>query len=58
VVTFWQVTVDLPLAAGVPDGHGHLYTAEFVDGWAAILQPPGWTPDKAQQLREIVTPDE
>jgi len=55
VVTFWQVTVDLPVAAGVPAGHGHTYTAEFVDGWAAILQPPTWTPAKAEQLREIVT---
>ena len=57
VVTFWQVTVDLPLATGVPDGHGHTYTREFVDGWAKILQPPGLTPDKAEQLRDIVTPE-
>jgi uncharacterized membrane protein len=55
LVTFWQVTADLPLATGVPDGHGHTYTAEFVDGWAKILQPPGWTPDKAGRLRDIVT---
>jgi uncharacterized membrane protein len=55
VVTFWQVTADLPLATGVPDGHGHTYTREFVDGWAEILQPPGWTSDKAEQLRDIVT---
>jgi uncharacterized membrane protein len=55
LVTFWQVTVDLPLAAAVPAGHGHTYTAEFVDGWAEILQPPGWTEAKAEQLREIVT---
>jgi uncharacterized membrane protein len=58
LVTFWQVTVDLPLAAGVPPGHGHTYTAEFVDGWADILQPPGWTPTKAEQLRDIITTDE
>ena len=57
VVTFWQVTADLPLATGVPDGHGHTYTREFVDGWAKILQPPGLTPDKAEQLRDIVTPE-
>jgi uncharacterized membrane protein len=57
-VTFWQVTVDLPMAAGVPDGHGHTYTREFVDGWAEILQPPGWNSGKAQQLRDIVTPEE
>jgi uncharacterized membrane protein len=58
LVTFWQVTVDLPLATGVPDGHGHTYTREFVDGWAAILQPPGWTPDKAEQLRDTVSASE
>jgi uncharacterized membrane protein len=55
LVTFWQVTADLPLATGVPDGHGHTYTAEFVDGWAEILQPPGWTDAKAERLRDIVT---
>jgi uncharacterized membrane protein len=55
LVTFWQVTADLPLATGVPDGHGHTYTAEFVDGWAELLQPPGWTDAKAERLREIVT---
>jgi uncharacterized membrane protein len=55
LVSFWQVTADLPLSTGVPDGHGHNYHAEFVDGWAAILHPPGWTPDKAERLRDIVT---
>jgi uncharacterized membrane protein len=54
-VTFWQVTVDLPLAAGVPPGHGHTYTREFVDGWVAVLRPPGWTPARAERLRAIVT---
>ena len=39
LVTFWQVTADLPLSTGVPDGHGHNYTREFVDGWATVLQP-------------------
>jgi uncharacterized membrane protein len=58
VVTFWQVTVDLPLATGVPDGHGHTYTREFVDGWAAVLQPAGWTPGKAERLRDLITTPE
>ena len=57
-VTFWQVTVDLPLATGVPDGHGHTYTREFVDGWATILRTAGWTPDKAERLGDIVTAEE
>ena len=56
LVTFWQVTIDLPMAAAVPAGHGHTYTVEFVDGWAEVLRPPGWTPDKAERLRDIITP--
>ena len=38
-----------------PPGHGHSYTLEFVDGWAALLDPPGWTPEKADTLRGIVS---
>jgi uncharacterized membrane protein len=58
LLTFWQVTVDLPLATGVPDGHGHTYTREFVDGWATVLQTPELTADKVERLRDIVTTDE
>jgi uncharacterized membrane protein len=53
-ISFWQVTADLPFATEVPGGHGHKYTAEYVDAWATVLQPPGWTEAKAAQLREIV----
>ena len=58
LVTFWQVAADLPLATGVPDGHGHNYHREFVDGWATVLRTPGWTPDKAEQLQDIIATDE
>jgi uncharacterized membrane protein len=58
LVTFWQVTADLPLSTGVPDGHGHNYHREFVDGWATVLHPAGWSTDKAEQLRDIITTDE
>jgi uncharacterized membrane protein len=58
LVTFWQVTADLPLATGVPDGHGHTYTREFVDGWATVLQPAGWAADKAARLRDIIAAPE
>ena len=54
-VTFWQVTADLPLATAVPGGHGHTYTTEYVDAWAAVLRPPDWTADRADRLRQIVT---
>ena len=54
-VTFWQVTADMPLAGAVPSGHGHTYEGEFVDGWAEVIQPPGFTDDKAERPRQIVT---
>ena len=53
-VTFWQVTADLPLAVEVPPGHGHLYTTDYVDGWAQVLQPAGWTPAKRDALQQII----
>ena len=53
-VTFWQVTADLVFSTGVPDGHGHKYTADYVDGWARVAQPPGWTPADTDRLREII----
>jgi uncharacterized membrane protein len=53
-VTFWQVTADLPFATNVPDGHGHVYTTEYVDAWAHVLQPPGWTDEKAERLRDLL----
>ena len=53
-VTFWQVTADLPFATGVPAGHGHTYTAEYVDGWNAVLRPAGFTPAQLAELRTTI----
>jgi len=54
LVTFWQVSADLPFAISVPDGHGHKYVAEYVDGWNAVLQPAGITPGDLASLRTII----
>ncbi|HET7247217.1 MAG TPA: alpha/beta-hydrolase family protein [Streptosporangiaceae bacterium] len=54
-ITFWQVTADLPFATGVPGGHGHTYSAEYVDGWNAVLRPPGITSQDLAELRPIIT---
>lgn len=54
-VTFWQVTADLPFSTGVPPGHGHTYSTEYVDGWNTVLQPPGITSDDLASLRKIIT---
>jgi len=53
-VSFWQVTADLPFATGVPAGHGHTYTAEYVDGWNAVLRPTGITAANLAELRKAI----
>jgi uncharacterized membrane protein len=53
-ITFWQVTADLPFATGVPDGHGHRYSAEYVDGWNAVMRPAGFTAQDLASLRKII----
>jgi uncharacterized membrane protein len=58
VVTFWQVTADLPFSTGVPAGHGHKYTSEYVDGWNAIMRPAGITSQDLANLRKIVAADD
>ena len=54
VVTFLQVSADMAVAVDVPQGHGHVYVADVVNGWAAVLQPPGWTPEKTERLRPLL----
>ena len=53
-VTFWQVTADLVFSNGVPDGHGHKYEADYVNGWAHVAQPPGWTTADTERLRALI----
>jgi uncharacterized membrane protein len=54
-VTFWEVTADLPFSTGVPPGHGHKYTAEYVDGWNAVMRPAGITAQQLASLRKIIS---
>ena len=58
VVTFLQVSADMAVAVDVPDGHGHVYVKNVADAWAAILSPPGWTPEKTEKLRPLLRSDE
>ena len=37
--------------------HGHYYVAEdYIDGWAEVLNPPGWNADKAEKLKALFKP--
>jgi len=52
-ITFWQVTADLPFSTGVPDGHGHRYSAEYVDGFNAVMRA-GLTSEELASLRTAI----
>ncbi len=54
LVTFWQVTLDMPFSLDVPEGHGHRYTRESVDSWALLLRPVGWSEEQADRLRALI----
>lgn len=53
LVTMLQVAVDTAFALEVP-AYGHYYLAEdYIEGWAALLDPPGWDTDRAETLKAI-----
>lgn len=58
IVTFLQVSADMAVAVDVPDGHGHVYVKDVANAWAAVLQPPGWTPEKTEKLRPTLHSNE
>ncbi|MEV6342282.1 alpha/beta hydrolase [Actinoplanes sp. NPDC051851] len=53
-ITFWQTTCDLLFANKAPTGHGHVYKAATVDGWATVAPPPGWSVDDTIRLRALL----
>jgi uncharacterized membrane protein len=55
VVTFWQVSADLTNAEGVPGGHGHNYSNDILDGWAAVNPPDGWTAADTERIRAALS---
>ncbi|EAV43976.1 hypothetical protein SIAM614_14295 [Stappia aggregata IAM 12614] len=53
VVTMLQIALDSLFALDVPR-HGHYYVApDYIDGWAAVVDPEGWSPEKAAALKAI-----
>jgi uncharacterized membrane protein len=57
VVTFLQLGVDIMMAVLPPPGHGHLYAfPHYVDAWAGLIDPPGWTPEALENLKLSALP--
>ena len=53
-ITFWQVTADLPFSTGVPAGHGHKYTTEYVDSWNVVMRTEGVTAEELTAIKTAV----
>jgi uncharacterized membrane protein len=55
-VTMWQVLTDMTAGTSVPDGYGHLYSAQaHADAWAAVLDSADWTPAETARLAGYLT---
>lgn len=55
IVTFWQITFDLPVAGDVEPGHGHIYAGQHVDAWVKLLHlEDDWDAARSEELRELV----
>jgi uncharacterized membrane protein len=53
VVTTFQLGLDSANSLAVP-GFGHAYVArDYIDAWAAVLDPPGWSRERADRLKAI-----
>jgi uncharacterized membrane protein len=58
VVTFLQLTIDIMTAVIPPFGHGHNYRFDhYLDGWVALTDAPGWTPEGIEALKAKVLAD-
>ena len=59
LVTFLQLALDSALSQSAPVGHGHLYSPrDYIDAWAAITQPPGWTREQLEALKLAIDPND
>ena len=53
LVTMFQLALDMAVSLQV-EGYGHYYIApDYIDAWAEVVQPPGWSEERATTLKEI-----
>jgi len=53
LVTAFQTALDMTAALGV-EGYGHFYVGDdYIDAWAALTDPPGWSSERADALRAV-----
>ena len=53
LVTMFQLAVDTMISLQVP-GYGHYYHApDYIEAWAELIEPDGWSPERAAELKAI-----
>lgn len=54
LVTAFQIVLDMTAALAVNPGYGHFYYYDdYIDGWAALTDPPGWSPARSEELKQV-----
>jgi len=52
-VTGFQLMLDMTTALA-HEGYGHFYVArDYIDAWAALTDPPGWSEARAEELKAL-----
>ncbi|MEM8631376.1 MAG: alpha/beta-hydrolase family protein [Pseudomonadota bacterium] len=53
LVTMFQLGLDMAVSLQV-ERFGHYYVApDYIDAWAAVLDPEDWSPERAEELKAI-----
>lgn len=55
-VTWTQGVFDLMAGFGAPPGFGHDYRLDYVDAWARVAPPEGWTDADSDRLLQFLFP--
>ena len=54
VVSGVHAAADLIFQLDTPPGFGHVYATEYVEGWASVCPPDGWTDADTARLEEFL----
>lgn len=54
IVSGVHAATDLIFQLDTPPGFGHVYATEYVQGWASVIPPDGWTAADTARLEKFV----
>jgi uncharacterized membrane protein len=54
IVTWVQETADLMAGFSAVPGFGHDYSNAFVEAWAAVVPPEGWTAEDTERVNQLL----